>query len=46
MVSINKPNGITVIVLDRKSKKSKSLTVYGGINEVYAVVKKAFKSKK
>lgn len=42
MVSTQKPRGITVVVMDRKSKKIRSFTIYGGFDEVYSRVKKAF----
>lgn len=43
MTSIDKPKGITVIILDRGTKKSKSMTVYGSdLDEIYKMVKKAF----
>lgn len=44
MINTKKPQSITVIILDRKTKKSKSFTVYGSFEEVYKKLRKAFKT--
>lgn len=43
-VSSEKPDSVTIVVWNRKKKKSRSLTVYGNIDEVFAKVKKSLKS--
>ena len=39
-MEVHKPDSITVVILHRKSKKSKSFTVYGTVDEVLIRVKK------
>lgn len=43
MVLTKKPDSITVVIINRKSKKSKSFTVYGTLEDVFRKVKQNFK---
>lgn len=40
VIQAKKPESVTVVVVNRKTKKSKSFTVYGNLNEVYSRLKK------
>ena len=42
-VQTKKPESVTVIVVNRKTKKSKSFTVYGSLEEVYKIIQKTLK---
>jgi len=43
VVQAKKPDSTTVIVVNRRTKKSKSFTVYGDLEEVYKKVRQIFK---
>lgn len=42
-VQAKRPEGVTIVVVNRKTKKSKSFTVYGELEEVFKKVKRIFK---
>jgi len=42
-IQTKRPESVTIIVINRKTKKSKSFTIYGNLEEVFKKVKQIFK---
>lgn len=43
VIQTKKLDSVTIVIINRKAKKSKSLTVYGSVDEVYKIIQKTLK---